>query len=118
MPRRSRPSYRLPPNKGDRKNLEGVPSSPNHQYQSQFVDTENDSEDEFSHLSGEDFEQGSSLRSEDGELEDSDDEVGADAPRVAVWEEDDDDFLALPDGQEIKRSDEVCSNAGDFVTSS
>jgi len=53
-------------------------------------------------------EEGSSQESE-GELGVGDDEeFDADAPRVAVWEEDKEEFLAQRDVEENKTSDEVC----------
>lgn len=105
MPRRSRPSYRLPPNKGKKKDqLENVLSKPK-QPKTRFVEKAAD-ETRFDEDLSE--EEGSSQESE-GELGVGDDEeFDADAPRVAVWEEDKEEFLAQRDVEENKTSDEVC----------
>jgi hypothetical protein len=91
------------------KQPESVPSKPKLQSKTRHVET--DSEDEArldEDLSGEDSDQGSSQLSEGAELEDDDDEgVDADAPRVAIWEEDNEDFVAEQDVEENKMSDEV-----------
>jgi len=106
MPRRSRPSYRLPPNKGKKEELENVLSKPKLS-KTRFVEKAEDSEEEAGFDEDVFEEEGSSQRSE-GELGVSDDEeFDADAPRVAVWEEDNEEFLTQ-DVEENKPSDEVC----------
>jgi ribosomal RNA-processing protein 36 len=108
MPRRSRPSYRLPPSK-EKKELEKTPSKPKNRFVETEIDSIDNSGTQLDEDADEDFEQGSSKWSKDGELEDSDDEeIDADAPRVAVWEEDNGDFLVQKDDDdENEISDEV-----------
>ena|SRR5258705_13606887 len=110
MPRRSRPSYRLPPNKEKKtEQLEKVLSKPKHQSKTEtkVVDSEDEArlDDE---LSSEEFEEGPSQWPRDEDLGDSDEEeVDADAPRIAIWEEDNADFIAQQDVEENEMSDEV-----------
>src|SRR5258705_158023 len=108
MPRRSRPSYRLPPNKGKKEGqLENVLSKPKRP-KTQFVEKAADEARFDEDPSEEDFEEGSSQQSEEELGVSDDEEFDADAPRVAVWEEDDEEFLAQQDVEDNKTSDEVC----------
>lgn len=96
MPRRARPSYRLPPNKGEKvPQPEKSSHKPDHQSKTGYVESDDEAgNDEY--LSGEDFEQDSEFEGIDG-----------DAPRVSVWEADNDDFLAQQETEANKKSDEV-----------
>ena len=82
------------------------------QSKARYVEKEVDAGDEArldEEFSDEDFEEGPSQRPMDVGLVVSDDEeIDADAPRVALWEEDNDDFLAEQGAEENKTSDEVC----------